>query len=110
MKIECPICGTVGFLQKRGNGCRVQHYMGFKNGRRLYSYHAIDSGAVGLMEVEVKNGSKSGSKSTRIKPRSGSGASGGLRSRDHYLTKVTPHRARLPRHSGFSLKTTCDMK
>jgi hypothetical protein len=27
------------------------------------------------------------------------GASGGLRSRDHYLTKVTPHRARLPRHN-----------
>jgi hypothetical protein len=28
-----------------------------------------------------------------------SGASGGLRSRDHYLTKVTPHLARLPRRN-----------
>ena len=39
-----------------------------------------------------------------------SGASGGLRSRDHYLTKVTPHLARLPRHIEFSLNKTCAMK
>ena len=29
------------------------------------------------------------------------GASGGIWSRDHYLTKVTPHRARLPRRKGI---------
>jgi hypothetical protein len=27
------------------------------------------------------------------------GASGGIWTRDHYLTKVTPHRARLPRRA-----------
>ena len=32
------------------------------------------------------------------------GAFGGIWTRDHYLTKVTPHRARLRRQMGFSLK------
>ncbi len=32
------------------------------------------------------------------------GASGGIWTRDHYLTKVTPHRARLPRHARFIVK------
>ncbi len=55
MKIECPKCGTVGVLQKRGNSYRVQHYEGFKDGKRLYAYHAVDKSAFEIMEV---NGSK----------------------------------------------------
>ena len=55
MKVECPICGAVGVLQQRGRSYRVQHYMGFKDGRRLYSYHAVDRSVIDLMEV---NGSK----------------------------------------------------
>ena len=38
------------------------------------------------------------------------GASGGIWTRDHYLTKVTPHRTRLRRQTNFSLKQTCDMQ
>ena len=34
------------------------------------------------------------------------GASGGIWTRDHYLTKVTPHRARLPRHTHFAEQRT----
>jgi hypothetical protein len=41
--------------------------------------------------------------STKI-DRSGFGAFGGIWTRDHYLTKVTPHRARLRRQFSFSLK------
>ena len=44
MKIECPICNKVGILQKRESGTlRVQHYQGFHEGKRLYSYHKIDA-------------------------------------------------------------------
>gem|GEM_PF-4370042 len=34
------------------------------------------------------------------------GAFGGIWTRDHYLTKVTPHRARLRRHTCVVLRET----
>ena len=54
MKIECPICHVQGVLQQRGNSSRIQHYVGFENGKRIYLYHKI-----GMMEVnDGSNGSK----------------------------------------------------
>jgi hypothetical protein len=38
------------------------------------------------------------------------GAFGGIWTRDHYLTKVTPHRARLRRHFVFLLESDCGMQ
>jgi hypothetical protein len=54
MKVECPVCHVDGVLQQRGNSSRIQHYVGFENGKRIYQYHSVKG-----MEV---NGSKSGSK------------------------------------------------
>ena len=54
MKVECPVCHVQGVLQQRGKSSRIQHYVGFQNGKRVYLYHKT----VG-MEV---NGSKNGSK------------------------------------------------
>jgi hypothetical protein len=51
MKFECSVCGIVGTLQQRGNSYRVQHYVGYENGKRVYLYHKVEG-----MEV---NGSKS---------------------------------------------------
>ena len=38
-------------MQQRGNSFRVQHYLGYKEGKRIYQYHKVSN-------VEV-NGSKS---------------------------------------------------
>ena len=54
MKVECPVCGRMGILQVRGNSERVQHYVGFRDGKRVYLYHKV-----GAMEVtDGSNGSK----------------------------------------------------
>ena len=56
MKVKCSICGIKGVLQVRGNSQRVQHYMGFKDGKRLYQWHKIERQ---LLPETVVNGSKS---------------------------------------------------
>lgn len=40
-KIECPICGTIGFLEQRGQSYRIKHYQGFVEGTRKYSLHKL---------------------------------------------------------------------
>ena len=66
MKIKC-ICGKEGHLQQRGNSARIQHYIGFKDGKRSYEYHNIPLGylevnqqsvEVNRENVEVSLGSK----------------------------------------------------
>ncbi len=55
MKVECPVCHVLGVLQQRGNSSRVQHYVSFKDGKRVYLYHKVEA-----MEVnDGSNGSKS---------------------------------------------------
>ena len=53
MKIICPICGKTGFLQKRKNSRRIQHYVNYENRKRRYLYHPLPK--TNKMEV---NGSK----------------------------------------------------
>ncbi len=43
MKALCPICNIEGFLQVRGRNAMIQHYIGFKNGKRIYQYHKVHS-------------------------------------------------------------------
>jgi hypothetical protein len=50
MKVNCPVCHVQGILQQRGKSSRIQHYIGFQNGKRIYQYHK--------MEVNGSNGSK----------------------------------------------------
>lgn len=38
-------------LQQRGNSSRIQHYQGFKDGKRVYLYHKVGA-------MEVNDGSK----------------------------------------------------
>ena len=52
MKILCPICGVKGFLQQRGRSSRIQHYQGFKNGKRHYLYHKLEVTGSKLLEVK----------------------------------------------------------
>ncbi len=42
MKVICSVCGTEGFLEKRGSSARVKHYLKFENGKRKYRYHTVD--------------------------------------------------------------------
>ncbi len=51
MKVECPVCHVEGILQQRGNSERIQHYLGYRDGKRVYHDH----------KLEV-NGSNNGSK------------------------------------------------
>lgn len=58
MKVECPVCGRMGILQVRGNSERVQHYVGFKDGKRVYLYHKVGAmevtgGSIGSKLLEV---------------------------------------------------------
>ena len=56
MKIKCPLCGIEGFLQKRGNSYRIQHYRAYVNEKRKYDYHTVSRRYIeSLMEV---NGNK----------------------------------------------------
>jgi hypothetical protein len=41
MKALGPICNIEGFLQIRGTNAMIQHYKGFKEGKRLYIYHKL---------------------------------------------------------------------
>ncbi len=42
MRILCSVCGIDGLVQRRGNSIRIQHYVGFKDGRRVYNYHKME--------------------------------------------------------------------
>jgi hypothetical protein len=56
MKIECPTCHNIGVLQQRGSSKRIQHYVGFQEGKRVYSYHKLEVnfGSNGSKLLEVK--------------------------------------------------------
>ena len=41
MKVVCPVCGRMGFLEVRGNSGRVVHYVGFHEGKRIYEKHNV---------------------------------------------------------------------
>jgi len=40
MKAVCQVCGIEGY--DMGNN-RIQHYAGFKDGKRKYSYHKVEN-------------------------------------------------------------------
>jgi hypothetical protein len=41
LKVECPDCGIEGFVQVRGRNVMIQHYVGFRDSKRIYTYHKI---------------------------------------------------------------------
>jgi len=41
MKVECPICGIEGFIEKRGNSYRIKHYAGYNGNQRKYLIHTV---------------------------------------------------------------------
>jgi hypothetical protein len=54
MKVVCPICNVQGVLQQRGNSSRIQHYVGFKDGKRTYKYCKLPKGHLVWVSDEVK--------------------------------------------------------
>ncbi|MGA2386168.1 MAG: hypothetical protein ABSG33_06515 [Candidatus Bathyarchaeia archaeon] len=48
MKLVCPVCNNVGFLEERGQSFRVKHYLGFENGKRKYTLHKVTAEQVKL--------------------------------------------------------------
>ncbi len=55
MKVVCPVCGVQGVLQERGNSSRIQHYIGFKDGKRAYLYHKLEVNGSKFSEVNQPN-------------------------------------------------------
>ena len=41
MKVECPVCRNMGYLQVRGRNVMIQHYVGFRDNKRVYEYHKV---------------------------------------------------------------------
>ena len=40
MKVECPVCGSLGVLQKRGGSLRIIHYE-YNEGKRFFYQHTV---------------------------------------------------------------------
>ena len=36
-----PVCGVRGYLEKHRRRYRIRHYLGYKEGRRIYEYHYV---------------------------------------------------------------------
>ena len=117
MKIECPICGILGLVQKRKSGSvRVQHYQGFHDGKRLYSYHKIDAKALevkmpnlGLdgnsLEVNGQQNAEVNKPNSALKMRNMARDVGFEPTRpfDHRLSRPAPYQARAIPHNAILL-------
>ena len=53
MKVKCPTCGIEGFAQIRGRNVMIQHYTGYKDGKRIYCYHKISYELWETMQVNA---------------------------------------------------------
>ena len=40
MKVKCPVCGSLGVLQKRGGSIRIIHYE-YNEGKRVFYQHTV---------------------------------------------------------------------
>ena len=57
MKIKCQVCGIEGYLQHIGkNYFRVRHYVGFKNGKPVFTYHRQEPAYVRSILGQVNDG------------------------------------------------------
>jgi hypothetical protein len=52
----CPVCGRDGFVQQRGNSCRIGHYVGYKNGVSIIEWHRVASEC--LVKTDGKDGNE----------------------------------------------------
>ena len=59
MKVVCPKCGVEGYLEKHGSKYRIRHYVGYKEGRRIYQYHYISEDQVKALGINEETGYKS---------------------------------------------------
>ena len=75
MKIICPICGSKGHVQKRGNSIRVGHYIGYQGKTRIIKWHKIDSNLSSMVnngnQIMVNNKPNSLFFSNKLEPRAG---------------------------------------
>ena len=52
MKIECPVCGIVGYVEKRGNSVRIKHYEGMQDNTRKYVIHSLSRDQFSLLGID----------------------------------------------------------
>ena len=58
LKVKCPICGIEGFLEQRGNNCRIKHYVGYDGNQRKYLMHAIGKDCFDTVGISAENGNQ----------------------------------------------------
>lgn len=78
MKVECPVCGRMGFVQQRGNSCRVGHYVGYRDGTSVIEWHLVKTDGKDGKESMVKNKSEMNIFNEIKRARSSARQSGGL--------------------------------
>jgi hypothetical protein len=59
MMVDCPICGTQGHLQIRGNSARIGHYLGHRGSTRMVEWHKLDSQSFDVMVNNGNHGNQS---------------------------------------------------
>ena len=92
MRMECPVCGTIGFLQQRGNSCRVGHYAGFKDGKTIIQWHLVKTDGKELMvKNKVDLGAISLNKASEVDRAGFEPATSALRMRRSYQTELPAH-------------------
>lgn len=65
MKVNCPKCNTMGFLEKRGNSYRIKHYKGYVNYSRKYIIHSLSQGDAFRMGINHASEAKSPDQASR---------------------------------------------
>ena len=58
MKVLCPLCNRIGYLEKHGRRYRIRHYVGYKEGRRIYQYHYLSEDQVKALGINEETGYK----------------------------------------------------
>lgn len=56
MKVVCPVCRNMGYLQVRGRNVMIQHYVGFKDNKRVYEYHKVPYEEYQRLQVNASKG------------------------------------------------------
>ena len=58
MKVVCPICNRIGYLEKHGAKYRIRHYIKYEQRRRIYEYHYISEDQVNALGINEETGYK----------------------------------------------------
>jgi hypothetical protein len=60
MKVECPICHELGYVQQRYRSVRVGHYKGYKGKTRIIEWHCTTANDVLMVNKDMVKLDESG--------------------------------------------------